>query len=783
MILKLIIILVFVILFLYILILNNRNKKVIDKYTFTINEKEKIFTSLINIISDFIIVKDGEGRWLYTNSFTQKLFSIENIDFNGKNNIEFMKVAPLIYNDSLLYSSLTDEQAWSRETLCRFEEKIPSKDNKVFIYDILKSPLFHEDGSRNVIIIWGRDITSLKQVEQELNTAKEKAQESVITKNHFLGNISHEVRTPMNAIIGLTDLCLKTDLSEKQKDYLTKISISSKTLLNLITEMLDFSKIGAGNLHLDITDFNLNVVFSQVNNMLFDRAAEKGLELTIVFPEYIPSILKGDPIRLAQVLINLTSNSIKFTEKGEISISVDIEEVAKDYVILKFIVKDTGIGIPKNRIKTLFDSFIQGDSSITRKYGGTGLGLSICKELVTMMNGKIWVESTEEKGSSFYFTVKLGIMPKKTKWEFILPDNMQDRKVLVVDDSSTARILIVRYLELFGLKVETVTNGQDALSLIKQKYEENECFNLILTDLRMPGIDGFELSKILKSDDLYKHIPIIMMTAFSREEGIKEAKDIGIDAFLNKPVEKIMLFNTILNILSTEQKLCQEMVTSDDFGADNLKGSKVLIVEDNSINLQVACEILQHEGILVGTSTNGKEAILSLEKLKYDAVLMDVQMPEMDGFEATAVIRKDIRFKNLPIIAMTAHALKGDKERCLLAGMSDYVSKPIDPEEVINILRKWIKNSNSSEVQNVDKNKNDIDIPKITNYIYELYDLLKKQDFSAGEYLESIKKDFDCLNVRKEIRQMEDRIAIFEYDKAKEILYKIADLVGVKLNS
>ena len=539
------------------------------------------------------------------------------------------------------------------------------------------------------------------EIDQKLADAKEQAEHSNRAKSEFLANMSHEIRTPMNAILGLGHLLFKTELSGKQKSYLQKIQSASRSLLGILNDILDFSKIEAKKLHLEAIPFSLENVFSNVADLIAPKAAEKGLEFLFSIAPTTPDTLVGDPLRLGQVLINLANNAVKFTESGEILITVQPVHRGPCFVWIRFSVQDTGIGLTPEQESRLFKAFSQADASTTRKYGGTGLGLTISEQLVGMMGGKIQVTSEYGQGSTFSFTAAFGCS-KQNGLNFAPKSTPLGRmRLLVVDDNSSSREILLDLLSSFSFEAITVESGYAALELLeKQKNTGGKPFDIILMDWLMPGMDGFETSKKIKHELNLSETPtIIMVTSHAREEVMQQAKKSGIDGFLSKPVNPSSLLDTLIDICAHRELPKKEVLDSSDEMLETrlraiISGASVLLVEDNPVNQQVAGEIFENLGLVVQLANDGQEAIdqlLSHAEDYFDVIFMDLQMPNLDGYEATRQIRTHSMYKNLPIIAMTAHAMTGDYDKCLAAGMNDHVSKPVELKELYKSLERWIK--------------------------------------------------------------------------------------------
>lgn len=539
------------------------------------------------------------------------------------------------------------------------------------------------------------DISVRKHQEVELKIARDKAQEAAQTKSDFLANMSHEIRTPMNAIIGLSNLVQKTELNPRQRDYVQKIHQSGKHLLGIINDILDFSKIEAGKLTVEKIDFSLQSVLDNVLTLVAEKAHAKGLELIFNIAADVPQRLVGDALRLSQILINYANNSVKFTDKGQIEIVLRIDERKDDELLLYCAVRDTGIGLTPDQIKLMFQSFQQADSSTTRKYGGTGLGLSIAKKLAELMNGTVGVESVAGEGSTFWFTGWLGVSHQAPHYRNPV-HNLRNKRILVIDDNEAASIVLIDLLEHMGLEVMAAASGEAALESIQQQAAVRKPFELLLIDWQLSGIDGVETARRTKA----LNIPaahMVMVTGYDTDSLLPLAAAVGIDQVLLKPVNPAKLAEALMSFyandaqphslgLEPQGKSLLELVSS-------IAGSNILLVEDNEINQLVATELLAEGNFKVQVANHGKEALdmILARPTHWDVVLMDMQMPVMDGVAATIEVRKTISAEQLPIVAMTANAMVQDKEKCMAAGMQDFVTKPIDPDVLWETLLRVIR--------------------------------------------------------------------------------------------
>ena len=592
------------------------------------------------------------------------------------------------------------KQVLSEKKVTNYELTARSRDGKETVVSYNATTFYDRERKLQGVFAAARDITERKVLDRvlqeknlELEAAKSMAEKANLAKSDFLSNMSHEIRTPMNAIIGMSYLALKTEMTPRQRDHIKKIKGAGQHLLSIINDILDLSKIEAGKLTVEATEFELEKVLDNVSNLIAEKTTAKDLELVFDVDKEVPLNLIGDPLRLGQILINYSNNAVKFTERGEIDILIRVKEQTEHDVLLYCAVRDTGIGLTQEQTGRLFQSFAQADTSTTRKFGGTGLGLVISKRLAELMGGEVGVESEPGKGSTFWFTARLGkgIVHKR---KLALSGDLHGKRVLVVDDNENARMVLGNMLDSMSLQVDQAASGQAAIGAVGKAEEQGTPYDIVFLDWQMPEMDGIKTAQMLRELPLKRMPHMTMVTAYGREEVIRGAEEAGIEDVLIKPLSASVLFESVVRILGDSSegvRVTGDAPTDSVAQLAAIRGARILLVEDNELNQEVATELLRDVGFIVELAGNGQIALDMIRATPYDIVLMDMQMPVMDGVTATREIRKEARFNGLPVVAMTANAMQGDRERCMAAGMNDHVAKPIEPEDLWKALLKWVK--------------------------------------------------------------------------------------------
>jgi PAS domain S-box-containing protein len=675
-----------------------------------LRDSEALYHSLVETLPLNVFRKDLQSRFTFGNKLFCQTLGKPREEFIGKTDFDF-------YPAELAEKYRLDDRRVieQREILNEVEEHYKPDGEKIYV-QVLKTPVYDSRGEviGTQAIFW--DVTDRRRAMEEMRNAKEAAESANRAKSAFLANMSHEIRTPMNAIIGMTELVLETDLSAEQREYLDLVKKSADSLLAVINDILDFSKVEAGRLELDTVAFSLRDHIGDTLNTLAPRAYQKGLELASHLAADVPETVLGDPLRLGQILVNLVGNALKFTERGEVVVMVSRAQLKdgksqhehtpngnsrqSEICDLHFSVRDTGIGVSPDKRDLIFDPFTQADGSTTRQFGGTGLGLAIARRLVEMMGGRIWIESEAGKGSTFHFTARLGVQDGPTSRPMpVEAASIQGLPVLVVDDNATNRRILDEMLNHWQMRPTLVDSGPAALETLLQASRSGEPFPLVLLDVQMPGMDGYMLAERIRQLPEIAGTTLMLLTSSSQSGEVARRKELRISVALNKPIKQADLWKAIMRVLGMPLSVDSRGESTPEQAPQGTRPLSILLAEDNLVNQKLAVRLLERRGHQVVVANNGREALELLKRQSFDAILMDVQMPEMDGYEATAAIRREeqVTGRHIPILAMTAYAMKGDRERCLEVGMDGYISKPVRAKELFETLEGIPVQARSSE--------------------------------------------------------------------------------------
>ncbi|MEA2040791.1 MAG: response regulator [Thermodesulfobacteriota bacterium] len=678
-------------------------------------QSETRFRNIAESMSDWIWEVDRHGVYTYCSGKVEDILGYSAEEMIGKTPLDFM-----LPNEKDKIECFVDETIKKNRSIRNLENWNLTKDGKKVCLLTNGTPVVDENGDLIGYRGVDSDITERKQAEEQISETNRQLEQAIeqankmaltaevanVAKSEFLANMSHEIRTPMNSVLGFADMLLDTELNDEQSDYVKTLKRSGESLVSLINDILDFSKIEAGQLDFEEIDFDLELLAYDVCEMVRPKIGSKPIEILCRIGDNLPSMVKGDPTRYRQVLTNLMGNAPKFTESGEIELSLDIEEEEDDRIKLHAMIRDTGIGIPKDKLSAIFEPFQQADGSTTRKYGGTGLGLSIGKKISELMNGDVWAESEENIGSTFHFTAWLGKSEDK-ETKRISPMSLFDKKALIVDDNQANLKILTHYLESVCIEVVALTEGRDVLRTLQKSLDSGKPFDLSICDIQMPVMSGYDVAKEIRNfkssifnfQSSIRSLPMIALSSLM-ERDAKKCEEAGFDGFLSKPVNRKKMYQMVERIFEKKKdedkkdKADEHKIMTQYSVREEMKHSvTILLAEDNPVNQKLAKIMLTKAGYQVEVANNGREAVEKFTKSPddFDLIFMDVQMPEIDGMEATQMIRKE-GFDTIPIVAMTANAMKGDREKCLEAGMNDYTTKPIKREIVFGILEKWVFN-------------------------------------------------------------------------------------------
>lgn len=720
-----------------------------------LRQSEERYRLLVENQSDLVVKVDTEGRLLYVSRSYCEMFGEIEEELLGEAFMSF------VHQDDRAKTTEAMKDLHDQPHACLIEHRARTKDGWRWLAWANKA-ILNEDGQVVEIICVGRDITERIQAEKDLKRQKELAEatgrdlaevneqlEEAIehanimaseafaatkAKSEFLANMSHEIRTPLNGIIGIISLLTSTELTEEQAEYFSIMKSSAETLLGLISDILNFSKIEAGKLELETADFNLRQLIEDTIRSFAPKAADKKLELSCHIIQDVPTMVCGDQARLRQAITNLVGNALKFTHEGEVAFEVSLDGGDEETAAILFSIRDTGIGIPPEKQETIFEGFVQADGSTTREYGGTGLGLAITKRIVQMMDGRIWVESSPGEGSTFYFTVKLDLPKEHVFIPATTSPDLQDLRILVIDDNPTSRMIVSEMIASFGFHPDEAGNGAEGLEKMRASREAGKPIELVLLDMQMPGMSGYSVLKEMKADDSLNWIPVLTLTSMDGRAEIEKVMELGCNGWIYKPVRQSKLFDAIMTIFHPAvEKKSLELQEASGFFEKIVRSPqlRVLLAEDNIVNQKVGKAMIAKLGHECDVVRDGLETLDALKTTEYNMIFMDIQMPVMDGFETTAAIRANPRWEKVPIIALTAHTMRGDKERCIEAGMDDYLAKPINPMELALVIKRWahgrkVRSERPIETLGDELSAEVLDLPKALRRLDDDKDLLRE---------------------------------------------------------
>ncbi len=727
---------------------------------------------------DALLATDGEGIILHANPRAERIFGYESGELAGR---PIEELIPARFRDGHVHMrSMFIHSGGNREMDAGTELLGLRKGGGEFPVEISLSH-FHS-GERGLALAAVRDVTEKSRKRRELSEALEAAHIAGSAKTQFLATMSHEIRTPLNSVVGLVHLMQATRLDGRQTDFLVKIDRSARSLLGIINDILDFSKIESGGLSLEQTELDLEQVLETVATLSSAKAHQKDLEFSVHIAPDVPLLLQGDPLRLSQLLGNYCSNAVKFTEKGEVLLQVDVAERAPDSVRLRFAVRDTGIGLSTEQLTRLFQPFQQADASTTRKYGGTGLGLAIARQLAGMMGGETWVESEPGKGSTFYCTAVFGLEPDRAQKSFRLAPDLRGLHVLVIDDSPTTRRILVETLESFSFTATAAESGEAGVAAFANAREP---WDLLIVDREMPGMDGLETLRRIREAGGAESPPAILLTTHGSKGLESAASGLGIRRFLHKPIGHSSLFDAIMSVFGVDGPFGAAVAAAPAaHDAEHLRGARVLLVEDNETNQLVASEILGQYGLVVDIAANGQEGVDAVLRAgtpsPYALIFLDIQMPVMDGYDAARAIRRVPGYADVPIVALTAEAMEGTREKCLQAGMNDYIPKPLKPAEIFECLNRWAGAGGGRDLAApaiAPAAAAEMPRMELRELLQRLVGLLERDDLGAVSCMDELAGHPDALIHDSELGRVAVLIRGFQFERALERLAKFQTII------